>query len=311
MILRMKARLPLGLAIAISAPAIAKDSIATNAVSVPFTIEQIFGARPVVAATINGKPYRLVLHANAGSYLQINHAEASNVDAHDLKHVGAYGISAPGKVSGLGRDNGYVDRVKIGEWNAPSVPVAVFEVPAGGSEGMLGLPFLHDNSAILDFAEHKLRLSGAAPSRSLAAEMAKRGYSAHPMIRDPQDGRFLVRVNLNDAQAMMVVSTVATVDIDAAYAERAKVSIGQATGNYGGPSGATGKVCETATPVSLYIGNWASKPAKVSVEDTYAYSKAPRPADAEAARGGELGADFMIANEAVIDFGNAVLYLKN
>lgn len=279
-------------------------------VVVPFTIDQIFGARPVVAATINGKPYRLVLHANAGSYLQINHAEAAKVGAHDLKHRGAYGISAPGQVSDLGRDDGVVDRLAIGGWVVPTAPVAVFEVPAGGSQGMLGLPFLHDANTVLDFERHELLLFKRGAATSIAREMARRGYTPHPMIRDADDGRYLVDVTINGTTAPMVVSSVATIDLDTGFAARAGVQTGPATGSYGGPSGATGKVYTAAKPVVFHIGGWSSIPMTVSIEDTYAYSKSPRPADATTARGGALGADFMIRNGAVIDFGNAVLYLK-
>lgn len=295
-----------------AAPLVASTAPAPQVeTAVPFTIDQIFGSRPVVEATIRGNPYRLVVHANAGSYLQINHAEAAKVGAYNLKHQGAYGISEPGKVSDLGRDDGLIDQLSIGSWSVPSAPVAVFEVPAGASQGMLGLPFLHDNNVILDFGRNRLRLPGPKPSASLAKEMASRGYTAHSMTLDAKDGRYLVEVTINGARAPMVVSTVASIDLDMEFAKRAAVTIGRVAGSYGGPSGATGKVYETANPITLSIGPWSTRPGKVTITDTYAYSKAPRPADANLARGGALGADFMIANHAVIDFGNSIIYLKN
>lgn len=277
---------------------------------IPFTIDEIFGSRPVVSASINGHSYKLVLHSNAGSYLQINHAEAVKVGARDLQHRGAYGISAPGQVSKLGRDDGTVDRLEVGDRLIPAAPVAVFEVPAGGSEGMLGLPFLHENKAIVDFSQRQILLPKIGSTASIEIEMARRGYTAHKMVRDAADGRFLVTVSINGVSAPMVVSTVASVEIDTAFAQRAGVEKGKVAGVYGGPSGATGEVYDTAQPIALNIDRAIFKPMTVSIVDTFAYSGSVRPAEVHSARGGALGADFMIENGAVIDFGNAVLYLK-
>ena len=49
------------------------------------------------------------------------------------------------------------------------------------------------------------------------------------------------------------------------------------------------------------------QPTEAFIKDTYAYSKRTRPADAN---GGMIGADFLIAHGAVIDFGSKTLYLR-
>lgn len=278
--------------------------------TVAFKIDQLFGSRPTVSASINGVTYGLALHANAGFYLQINHAEAARTGVTNLQHRGAYGISTIGTVSDLGRDDGDVGPLKIGQWVARSVKATIFETPKGSAQGMLGLPFLYENHAILDFPRHKLTLSDAELPKSVALKMAEGGYSAHVMTRDPTDGRYTINVMINGVVAPMIVGTVASVNIDRAYAARAHVAIGAASGSYGGPSGAVEKVYETAKPVALKIDGWATVLTKATIEDMYAYSKTPRPINTMAARGGVLGADFMIANKAVIDFGNAILYLK-
>lgn len=301
---------PVAATIALASPT--NQAQMTEARSViPFTIDEIFGARPVIDAVINGRPYRLVIHANAGSYLQINHAEAEKVGARNLHHQGTYGISAPGQLSPLGRDDGVVDQLKIGDWSTPTAPVAVFEVPAGGSQGMLGLPFLYENKVVVDFARRVLMLPKDGSTASITSEMAARGYRAHPMHRDATDGRYLLMVTINGITAPMVVSTVATINLDTAFAERADVQTGKAIGTYGGPSGATGTIYRSENPIKFQINHWTSRPMIVAIEDSYAYSNAQRPADATSARGGALGADFMIQNGAVIDFGNSVLYLKD
>lgn len=281
-------------------------------VTLPFRISQHdgYGRRPVVDATINGKPFHLVVHSNSAFYLQINHAEAKSVAARDLKHVGAYGISSPGHVSGLGMDNGYVDHLALGNWSVVNAPVTVFEMPANSAPGMLGLGFLSANNVIVDFDRNTIAIPGEKPSEALAEEMRRRGYASHAMYRDPKLGRYMLKVSINGVATPMSVSTVATVSLDTAYAKRAHVDLGKPTGEYAGPSGATGQTYALAKPVRFQVDSWMSPDTHIEVEDLYAYGKIPRPTD-DSATGGNLGADFMINNKAVIDFGNSVLYLKN
>jgi hypothetical protein len=46
------------------------------------------------------------------------------------------------------------------------------------------------------------------------------------------------------------------------------------------------------------------------VHDLYAYMAEPRPEQPTQQLGGFLGAELMLPNHAVIDFGDGVLYLK-
>ncbi|GEM_PF-1053547 len=284
----------------------------TQEVAIPFTLQEIFGLRPVIAAQVNGRPFQLVVHANAGSYLQMNHADAAATGVRDMQHTGSYGIAAPGEVSNLGRDDGIIDSLAIGNWHARDVPVAVFEVPAGGSQGMLGLPWLHAAGVVMDFANHTITLSPAEAPRNatdLAAKMEQRGYSAHAMQRDPDDGRYLVMVTINGISAPMVVSSVAGTDLDSGFAQRAGLANGDISGRYGGPSGTILNGYHSATPVELTIGNWSADPQIMTIVDTYGYSAKQRPDKPEDERGGSLGADFLIRYRAVIDFGTRTLYL--
>jgi hypothetical protein len=221
---------------------------------IPFKIEQISGSRPVVGIVVNGHPYQAFIHANAGLYLQINHAQAKTVRVKGMAHKDSFGIEAPGKVSALGRDTGVVERLQLGTVVDHDVPVSVFEKPADLC--MLGLAWIRAHALILDFPHHQAVIPASAETAgALRARLLAEGYSAHPMTRDKRDGRYLVTVTVGNTSALMVVSSVADVTLDTEFARRAGVAHGPASGHYGGPSGATGNVYETRDQVVFSIGD--------------------------------------------------------
>jgi predicted aspartyl protease len=291
---------------------IAAKAWAADADHVDFKIVVDSGHRPVITALVNGKPFQLVVHSNAGLFLQINHADATRVGAHDLKHQGAFGIVAAGKVSDLGRDDGIVDRLQVGSTQSQTIPVAVFETPGDITQGMLGLGWLTQNHAVVDYADNRIELPSAPSySQTLHDRLIKGGYTALPMVRNAADGRYRVTVKINGVAAPMVVSTVAQLILDTQYAARAGVKQGKEDGLDGGPTGTTGTDYLAAEPVTFRIGPWSSLPLTPMIQDTYNYRAKPRPAAPEDAEGGYLGADFMMETKAVIDFGGSTLYLRN
>lgn len=277
---------------------------------IPFKIEEIFGKRPVVDISLNGHACRAMIHANAGFYLQINHAQADLVGIKGRKHQDSYGIEKAGKVSALGRDSGTVDRLAIGQLLDRDVPVSIFETPGPKDDQvcMLGLGWISVHALVLDFVRNQATVADPAATKALRTRLLSEGYSALPMTRqDGKEGRYLVNVTVGKTSAPMVVSTVSTLTLDTEFARRADIAQGKSLGEYGGPSGATGAIYESRDPVVLEIGTWKSRPLKASIEDTYAYSKQARPADP---LGGMIGADFLIANGAIIDFGSKTLYIR-
>lgn len=309
MIIALSARLivSIGAAVMIAGSALAADARP----GVPFDIEQHFGSRPVIDARLNGRPYRMIVHANAGSHVQVNHAEAEALAVTGMVHSGHYGIAAPGQVSALGRDDGVLQSLEVAGRTRADVPIAVFERPAGSGEGMLGLPWLSANAVIIDYAAQRITLpEGAAEAERYAQALEAQGYRPHALTRDPVDGRYLITALVDGQPMSLVVSTVAGNDLDVAAAERAHLALGPVSGRWGGPGGTVGETRQTASPVMLAIGDWRSPPTAFSVYDIYAYAEKPRPYRAIDGRAGMLGADFLIANQAVIDFGRNRLYLK-
>jgi hypothetical protein len=274
--------------------------------AIPFKMLEISGPRPVVTILVNGRKYHAMIHANAGPYLQINHAQAKAVKARGMAHKDSYGIVAPGKVSALGRDTAVIDRLAVNGVVDRDVPVSVFEKPT--DVAILGLPWITWHGLVMDYPRSQAIVPDAPDSAAkLRARLLATGYTAHAMRLDPKDGRYLVTVAVGKVPASFVVSTVAEATLDTAFARRAGIAKGKMIDTYGGPSGATGEVFETKEPVVLSVGRFKAKARKLPIEDTYAYMKAPRPANP---RGGMIGADFLIAHQAVVDFGAKTLYLK-
>jgi hypothetical protein len=273
---------------------------------IPFTIEQISGSRPVLTLSVNNRQYPAMLHSNAGLFLQINHAQAAAVGVTGLTHRDAYGIEAPGRVSALGRDTGVAALLAVGAVRDRNVTVSVFEKPVDTT--ILGLGWITAHGAIVDYPHHRIVVpDGASTPAVWRTRLLATGYTAHAMRRDPVDGRYLVTATINGQSTEMVVSTVVDVTIDTGFAARAGLAQGRVIEDYGGPSGATGHVYESAAPAAIWLGGWQATARPLPIEDTYAYMRQERPANP---RGGMLGADFLIAYHAVIDFGTLTLYVR-
>ncbi len=285
------------------------DMPGNSQIGIPFSVEELSGSRPVITGHMNGTRYRFEVHSNAGLYLQTNHHHATIAKIDKRRHVGTYGIVASGELSDLGRDEGVLSLLEIGHLTWKNVPASVFETTDAATTGMLGLKWIEATGLVMDFPTRMLRVTAGqreALPRSLS--FPAKGYTPVQMRRDESTGRFLVDVTINEATRPMVVSTVSCLVLDTEFAAVAKVGTGTACGSGGGPTGMVVARHSFEQPVQLTIGEWTSRPMEGEIEDTYGYSGAGRPATG--ATGGYLGADFLIANQAVVDFGRRCLYLS-
>lgn len=284
---------------------------AASPARIAFTVQENSGNRPTLDVQLGDIPYRMMVHANASFYLQINHATAQRAGVAMQRHGGAYGIEHSGKVSALGRDEGTLSKLGIGQARWHDVPASIFETP-GGEVGMLGLQWITASRVVVDFGNNSLLI---APPPALAAgigeSLLRKGYIAIPMRRDPASGRYKVPVTLGGAKREMIVSMVAGLIVDSAFADVSGLRQGAVVDEAGGPNGAVQRTYAFGGPVRLQIGRWqslADEPG--TIYDTYAYERTQRPHNPTFADGGALGADFLIAHRAVVDFGDSMLYLQ-
>ncbi|MGN5373690.1 hypothetical protein [Sphingomonas hankookensis] len=296
-------------AFAFGAPAFCASSRTVSPVVLPFAIEEIYGKRPVVAVRLNDHPFKMVIHSNAGFSAQLPHDVARRAAVSIVRHSGDFGIEGPGKVSVLGRDEGVLPRLQVGSRTYSDVAVSVFETPGEQSTGMLGLDWIAARRLVIDYPRHRIVLdSSAKDGIRLRRTLVGQGYRAIPMRRNA-DGRYTVAVTLEATTRPMTVSTVAGLTIDQTFARAAGVELGVVINDDYGPRGAKVSTYATRRPITLTIGPWRSTPiADAGVLDNAAYMSKPR--SPEDGNGGMLGADFLIANRAVVDFGSGVLYLR-
>lgn len=108
----------------------------------------------------------------------------------------------------------------------------------------------------------------------------------------------------------MVVSTVSSNIIDIRYAKKAGVGLGPVVSKDFGPRGSTVDNWLAKEPIRMTVDGQQTAWMQPVVHDTYAYSSQPPPVEVDQLLGGYLGCDFMLANQAVIDFRSGMLFLK-
>lgn len=127
---------------------------------IPFNIEIGSGKRPVVSGRANEMHHRFEVHSNAGFYLQLSRRKAADAGIDQLQHTGAYGIVSAGNLSSLGRDEGILSRVSIGQETWHDVPASIFETMGDDTKGMLGLKWIESNGIAMDFPKQLLWVKG-------------------------------------------------------------------------------------------------------------------------------------------------------
>jgi hypothetical protein len=276
---------------------------------VPITFRQDSGTRPFVPVLMNGKPFLMMVHSNAGFYVQTTHENAASIGLTNLGKEANYGIVKDGKVSSLGKTTATVGSLKVGAKEAKDVRLSVFEIPQTvETNGMLGTGWLRDQKVIVDFDQYRVGLPDSiAASEAYDKRLLARGYVGHKMSRDPKRNTWYVMGQVDGHPIRLCVSTVAEIVIDSEWARANGVELGPVIDQQGGPAGALVDESIAKHVLSYTIDGQKVPPAQPVSWDLFGYSSAQR--DKEPHDEGFLGADFMLANQAVIDFGTDMLFL--
>lgn len=312
-----KSALIIAATVALASSANSPITMATDAspdmATVPFTLEVSAGSlRPMVTASINGHAFPMMVHSNASSLIQLTHREAGEFGVTDIgDKAKQFGIVSPGKLSTLGRSEGRVERLAVGESVSRDVTVDIFEIPQT-DRGMLGIPWIQGNRVIVDYAAHKVVVD---PTQAYVEAMQRRlvgeGYTAVPMTFDTTEHRYVVTAKVGGTASKMTVASATATGLDLGFADAAHVAKTAPKGRAGGPRGAVIPMYRSVLPVRFELGRWISEPiVGVMIEDDYAYMSQPRPKDPERLNGGTLGSDFLSASRAIVDFGSRTLYVK-
>jgi len=308
--------LPLGGAVAQSINLPTVDVTPANQASlpvdvsyVPIVFRRVSGIRPFVEITMNGKPFQMMVHANATLYAMTTHANADMIGLSGLGKQSDYGISSEGNRSDLGRTSATLESLRVGDHEATNVRLSVFEVPQDPKiDGMLGINWLRSQRAIVDYDAYRVGTAKtAADSTAVDGELLKRGYIAHKMTWDPVAQRYSVQGALGGVPMRLAISTVAESMLDSIFAQAHGIQLGPVVDQEGGPKGSLVDSRITKYQLQLAVDGQQTAPVQPLSFDPYAYSSVPRPekTDFDAS----LGADFMLANQAVIDFGSEILFV--
>lgn len=266
-------------------------------------------SRPIVVAYFNGRPMKMMVHSNATFTAQLKHHQARAFHLTGMKHVGRYGIDRVGHVSDDGFSRGRARELRVGRTTVRNAPVDVFEVPQD-EYGMLGINWIRNNHAVVDYGQGRVTLN---PSDREIASMRKRllasGYVAVPMRYEAN--RYVVTGMIANGSGRMVVATASSTSIDPVFAKTVGLTLGNVVGQGSGPTGTSIPIYALTSPVRFDFGTFRSRPVPDAVlEDSYAYTADPRPADLADAVVATLGSDFLTVSGAVVDFHSLVLFVR-
>jgi hypothetical protein len=189
------------------------------------------------------------------------------------------------------------------------VELSIFEIPQNPpTNGMLGSGWLRDQRVIVDFNRGRVGIPGSpAASRQQDKRLLAQGYVAHKMTWDPKQGTWFVMGTVAGHPIRLCVSTVAQNVVDIEWAKAAGIELGPAIDQQGGPAGALVDEYVAKQVLNYTVDGQVTAPAQPHSWDLLAYSSRKR--DTQTYNEGFLGADFMLANQAVVDFGTDTLFL--
>jgi hypothetical protein len=279
----------------------------------PITFRQVSYTRPFVPVRLNGQLFLFMVHAQAGFYLQTNHANAAAAKVTLSGPKTSYGIERSGKVSALGRSAGTVGTLSVGRDKVANAPATIFETPQDfedgrGMDGMLGMLWLRARRVIVDYDRYRIGIPDTpADAEAERAALLARGYVAHRLAWDEERREYHVAALVGGKPARLAISTVGITNLDKRFADSSGIALGPVVNVEGGPGGALVDAYLVKRPLVVTIEGQALAPIQPQSwnRDAYASRTTRSPDD------GALGADFMLANQAVIDFGTGWLYLRS
>ena len=216
-----------------------------------------------------------------------------------------------GHVSDLGRAETKLARLQVGSSEAADAALSVFEAPQDPPmQGMLGVAWLRDKQVIVDYDAYRLGFPAtAADSRVEDERLIARGYVPHKMTWDTASGTFSVKGAVNGVATDLRVNTVSNNVIDTGFAQTAGIQLGPVVDQNGGPAGALVDSFLSKRLVSITVDGQDTAPTQPLIFDYYAYESGKRPAVPGKDGTVTIGAEFMLANRAVIDFGTQTLLI--
>lgn len=278
----------------------------------PIHFRQVSGVRPFIDVLMNGKSFRLMVHSNASFYVMTNHANAEAIGVPNLRKSSNYGIDSDGHVSDLGKAVSVLKSLRIAKRTQNDVAIDVFETPVSDMQGMLGIAWLRQQRVIVDYDKYQVGIPETpGDSQEEDRQLLSRGFRKLKMKWDERLGRYFVTGAVNGVPGRFLVSTVSSNILEPTFAKSAGVEIGALIGEGHGPTGTNVDQFLAKREIRLTIEGLAAACAQPDIMDSYAYQGLKPPANPSERVDGTLGTDFMLANQAVINFGTESLFIKD
>ncbi|HET9252003.1 MAG TPA: hypothetical protein VFP58_07805 [Candidatus Eisenbacteria bacterium] len=284
-----------------SAPSSRTGALPANR-TVPLETVVFSGNRYVIRVDFDGvAKVPLMVHGNSRMYLSLTHHTAERLQGGPVAKVEEYGYSSRGKGSI------HVKSARIGEQTFSKVPeVPVFDFTDDGEspvQGMVGIPFLLDARAAVDFTRDELLL-GVAAQREPDRRLLRSGYRWAP-ISILAGGRTAVEARFPAIDRVLPItpSTVSAALTLHLPPFEGKIDMVRSAAPDRSPSGTTPDEFH-AEGVELEIAGVPMRSA-ASFEDLAEYGKI---AERDLESYGMLGFDWMKEHRAVIDYANRRLY---
>lgn len=282
----------------------ARESALPASHSIPLHVVEFSGSRYVLPVDLDSvRAVPLMVHGNSRMYVSVTHDVGERLAGHPVPKVEEYGYSSRGK--GLVS----VSRVRAGGEGFPGRPdVPVFDFTEDGDtlvQGMVGVPFLIEAKAAVDFPGDRLLLGVAdqsKPDRSLLAE----GYRWVPISVQP-GGRVTMETRFPQIDRILAItpSTVSSPLTLHLPLFQGTVEMAKSPSPDRSPSGTTPDEF-IADSVAFEIAG-VPMHAPASFEDFAQYGKI---SEDELESYGMLGFDWMKEHQAVLDYANRRLYFK-
>jgi len=277
----------------------------------PIHFKQTSGTRPFIDVKMNGRPFQLMVHSSAGFYMMTDHAIAESIGVTNLKKTEDYGIDSAGHVSPLGKAVSVLKTLEVAGREQGDVPVDVFETPHPEMEGMLGIHWLRSQLVIVDYDSYRVGIPRTIhDSEQEDARLIGLGFQKLKMTWDARQERYFVAGTINGFAGRFLVSTVSYDFLDPAFAKHAGVERGPVIDQGNGPTGTTVDELLVKRQIILTIDGRQTAASQPRIMDVYAYAAAKAPANPAERIDGTIGTDFMLANQAVIDFGTESLFIR-
>ena len=243
----------------------------------------------------------MLVHANAGFTVMLTHDALRRVNGTSVGKETDFGLGHDLHVSPLGRGSAVLSSLEVAGVRLTDVPGAVFQLPTTNWEGMLGVDWLDAVRPVVDFGGRTLAFPGSDARANLGE-----GSGRVELELDAELRRYVGDFLLDGEPATFVVSTAGDTILDLGYARERGLDLTPPIGEEHGPSGAVVPVFRTVSPVRLEGPDGSLVTTSLQVHDIHAYRGEGRPPDRPAIAG-YLGADVLLANNAALDFGQAVV----